>query len=388
MKKYKKKIIFFSSNRSDYDLLKPLIDQLKKNNKIILKLLVSGSHLKSQYGFTYSKISENHKKISKKIYLNSNSDNSKKLSNYISEGIKKYSNFLNNEKPDFSIILGDRSEAFAFGIACYSLNVPIGHIHGGEITEGSLDDGFRHSLTKLSNLHFVTNNIYKKRVIQLGENPKVVHNVGSLAEENIFNYNYLTKSETQNKLKMNFGEKNLIVSFHSETNNLNYTIKNFKELLKAIDYFKKIQFIFTCPNNDPGGLEILKIMKNFIKNKKNCFFYKSLGQELFFSCIKYSNGIIGNSSSGILEIPYLKKATINIGIRQKGRLFKKSVINSKAKKSEIIKSINYIFNPNYNKILIKNNIKKKDTSAKISNIIVNYLKNKKTNKIFFDLKKY
>tara|TARA_B100000029_G_C17514963_1_gene937750 strand:- start:325 stop:1500 length:1176 start_codon:yes stop_codon:yes gene_type:complete len=385
----KKKILIITGNRSEYDLLKPLIIELKKQKNIKTFTLATGSHLSKKYGFTYKKILQDKIPIDKKINLNIHSDKKNYLIKYFSLGLTKFFDYTKKLNPDLAIVLGDRYEVFAFTISCYILNIPIAHIHGGEVTQGSVDDGFRHSITKMSNLHFVSHNNYKKRVIQLGESPKNVFLVGALGVENIFNTKILKKKHIEKKLKIRFLKKNLIISYHPETASQNSVKSQYNELLSAIKSFKKINFIFTSPNGDPGSNAIILMTKNFVKKNKNAYYVPSMGKDLFFSCIKYSDGIVGNSSSGIIEFPALKKRTINIGNRQKGRIKANSVIDTLCVRSNITTAINKLYSQKVkNKtIKINNPFKKKHTSKLIVSIIKKKFKKEiEQKKLFHDIK--
>ena len=391
MKKNKrKKILIITGSRSDYDLLKPLFHEFEKNKNLKLKILATGSHFSKLHGFTYKKILSDKIKISKKINLNIISDKKNNLIKHLTLGLKKYFSYLEYIKPNLVIVLGDRYEIFSFSISSYILGIPIAHIHGGEITRGAIDEGFRHSITKMSQLHFVSHSEYKKRVIQLGENPKNVFLVGSLEQENILNTKTIKKKEIEKKLNIKFNKKNLMVSYHPETISKISVKSQLKELLLAIKHFSNINFIFTSPNVDPGNKEIIKSIKSFVKRNKNTFFTPSLGQDLFFSCIKYSDGMVGNSSSGIIELPVLRKGTVNIGHRQEGRVRTKSIIDTACKKKNIILSVNKLYSKKFQTSLKnKNKIQsfKKSTSKSIVSIISNKIKKDiNVDKKFFDLK--
>ena len=383
MKKYK--IIVFSSGRSDFDLIKPLIKKFKTIKKFNVKLLVSGSHFSNSHGKTYKKILEEKIIINKKINLNIKVINSNNFGLYIAKAIKLYSKYLVKNNFNLAIVLGDRFETYAFALACYLKKIFIGHIHGGEVTAGSLDDGFRHSITKFSHLHFASNNIYKNRIIQLGENPKTVYNVGSLGVENIKNSKFFSKIELEKDLKFKFFKKNLIVTVHPVTSGDSKENNLINELIKAIHYFNDVLFIFNSPNVDPGSNIIYEKINNLIKKKEvhNCLFFKSLGQQKYFSLIRNSDGLIGNSSSGIIEVPYLQKPTINIGSRQNGRFQSNSIINCDVNYNSIIRSVKNLYNMRTGKYKFS----KFKTSSKIISIIKNFSKNsnKSFSKIFFNL---
>lgn len=386
MKKMKKyKIIIFSSGRSDFDLIKPLIKKFKLIKKFNVQLLVSGSHFSNSHGNTYKKILEEKISINKKINLNIKVINSNNFGLYIAKAIKLYSKYLVKNNFNLAVVLGDRFETYAFVLACYLKKIFIAHIHGGEVTTGSLDDGFRHSITKFSHLHFASNNIYKTRIIQLGENPKTVYNVGSLGVENIKSTKFFSKIELEKDLNFKFFKKNLVVTVHPVTSGDPKENNLINELIKVIYYFDDILFIFNSPNVDPGSNIIYEKINNLINKKKvyNCLFFKSLGQQKYFSLIRNSDGLVGNSSSGIIEVPYLQKPTINIGSRQYGRFQSSSIINCDANYNSIIRSVRNLYNMRCRKYKFS----KFKTSSKIISIIKNFSKNsnKSFSKVFFNL---
>ena len=348
-----KKICIITGSRAEYGLLKNLILRLKKNKKFKIKLIVTGSHLSEKYGFTLREIKKDSLNIENKINLNFKKDNTIGISNSISLGLNKFVKIFEKLKPDLILVLGDRFEIYTSALAALLCRLPICHIHGGELTEAMLDDAFRHSITKMSHIHFAANQIYKKRIIQLGENPKNVFNVGGLGVDSIKKQKILKKSELEKFLNLNFLKKSILVTFHSETLNRKSTKKNFNELLRALKKIQNTTIIFTMPNHDIDSSIIHSSILKFVKNKKNSFFFKSLGQKVYYSCCKYMTCMVGNSSSGLLEMPTFKKFTINIGDRQKGRIKAKSVINCKFNSQEIYKKINFVLKSK-NQLKIKN----------------------------------
>lgn len=348
-----KKICIITGSRAEYGLLKNLILRLKKNKKFKIKLIVTGSHLSEKYGFTLREIKKDSLNIENKINLNFKKDNTIGISNSISLGLNKFVKIFEKLKPDLILVLGDRFEIYTSALAALLCRLPICHIHGGELTEAMLDDAFRHSITKMSHIHFAANQIYKKRIIQLGENPKNVYNVGGLGVDSIKKQKILKKSELEKFLNLNFLKKSILVTFHSETLNRKSTKKNFNELLRALKKIQNTTIIFTMPNHDIDSSIIHSSILKFVKNKRNSFFFKSLGQKVYYSCCKYMTCMVGNSSSGLLEMPTFKKFTINIGDRQKGRIKAKSVINCKFNSQEIYKKINFVLKSK-NQLKIKN----------------------------------
>ncbi len=339
----KKKIFFITTSRADYGYVDELVNEASKNLKNFkIFLIISGNHFSKFYGNSY-KFIKNYKDVLKiKIpipNLNKDVTSTIKVLNYAST---KFSILLKKYKPDLVVSFGDRFEMFAFSLAAYTHNIKQAHIAGGETTLGSLDDGFRHSITKFSNFHFPVTEIYKKKLIQMGEDPNRVFNVGNLGLDKIKKMKFLSKNKLKKKLGINFLDKNFIVVFHPETSKIKETNENFQNLLKSISEFKEINFIFTSPGSDFLSNEIIKKTKKFINENENMYFFKNLGSQIYLSLLKVSNGIIGNSSSGISEAPMLNVPTLNIGDRQKGRVNLKSIYNCRANKKDITKNIKKI----------------------------------------------
>jgi GDP/UDP-N,N'-diacetylbacillosamine 2-epimerase (hydrolysing) len=345
------KICIVTTSRSDFGLLKNLILQLKKNY-FKVKVIAGGTHYLRKFGNTFNEIKHSKIKIDRKIYSKINSDNEKNISYIISKHITSAEKIFKELKPDLLIVLGDRHEILAVTIAAHISRIPIAHIHGGELTFGIVDDAFRHSITKMSHIHFTANKIYRNRVIQLGESPQNVFSVGGLGVDNIKNIKLLSRKRLQEVLKIKFNKKNLIVSFHPETLKKNKAKEQINELLSALIKLKDTTIIFTSPGLDLENKIITKKIKIFIKKIKNAYYFPSLGQINYFSILNIVDAIIGNSSSGILEMPTFKKATINIGDRQSGRLKSKSIIDCKIKKKQILNSLKIIYSDRF-----KNQIK-------------------------------
>lgn len=366
MTKLNNKICVFSSSRADYGLLRPVIKKINDDKKLNLKLLISGTHLKKNFGNTILEIKKDKLKYNIINFPNSLSKTNLLKSNYV----KKLNEYFEKTKPKILVVLGDRIETFLIASVAYINHIPVAHISGGELTIGSQDDSFRHAITKLSFFHFVSNKEYYKRVLQMGEEKKRIFITGNLAYENIKKTNFLNKTQLEKRLGFKLSKKIIIITFHPMTNYKTYNAKDFDNLLKAISKFKDIQFIFTSPNIDRGSEIIIKKIRKYISlNKKNSIYIKSLGQVNFFSLLKISLGMIGNSSSGVIEAPLLNKPSINIGTRQKGRLVFSSVMNVKDSTKEI--SVNIV------KILrMKGSFKAKisHNGASASNIIIKNLK--------------
>ncbi len=338
----KLKLSVITSNRADYDQLYWLLSKIKKSKKYNLDLIVSGSHLLKRYGLTVNFIKDDKFKF-KKINLNITNDKQKNILKTVSKGIEKFSSYLSVSKPNYLIILGDRYEIFAAAIAASFLNIPIIHLNGGELTLGSHDDRTRHCITKMSNIHFVANKIYKKRVIQLGEQPNNVFNTGGLSSDNALKTKLISKEKIQQILGLKFKKKNILITYHPESYSKTNSENSFKELIKITQYFKDINFFFTFPNIDSDNKIIIKNIKKICSSQKNCKYFYSLGRVKYLSLLKNCDLILGNSSSGLLEAPYLGVYTLNIGNRQEGRVRANSVVDCEKKFKKIKKKIDIIY---------------------------------------------
>jgi len=362
------KVFLITSTRADFGLLKNLIFKLKKDSFFDLKILATGTHFSKKHGFSFNEIKNLKIEIYKKILITNNTKSPKSLLNDMGVLSKSISFLIKKDKPDLFIVLGDRYEIFAASLAAYLNKVPVAHIQGGEITQGSLDDGFRHCISKMSNLHFVCHKDYKKRLIKMGENPKTVFNVGALGVENIYNTKLLNKKQIGESLKIKLKKNILLVCLQPEiTKELTMNLVN--ETLSALKYFNDKSIIFSMPGADLYNEIIFKKVLVFTKKNSNCFLFKTLGSQKFLSFLKIADAIIGNSSSGILEMPTFKKLTINIGNRQKGRVKSNSVFDVSAKKNSIKKIINKIYLKKFYKKNIINPYKGINTTKKIISII-------------------
>jgi GDP/UDP-N,N'-diacetylbacillosamine 2-epimerase (hydrolysing) len=374
-----KKICVITSTRADFGILKNLLIEIKKNNLFKLFLIAGGTHYSKLFGYTLKEINQSKLKVNHSIKFKNFTDNVENISKVFSLSLQKTCSILKKIKPDCLMVLGDRYEILSSTIAANLCKIPVIHLYGGEITEGALDDSFRHAITKLSHLHLVANKIYKKRVIQLGENKNNVHIVGGLVADNLSKNSFLKREELENKLKLKFKKRNYIVNFHPETVNNVSTKKQLVQILGAFKKIKSANFIFTNPGFDRESSIIIKEFKKQ-KNNKNFYFFKSLGQKNYFSLMKYCTSMIGNSSSGILEMPYFNKPTINLGTRQKGRVLSKLVINCPIKTKAILNSIKKV----EKKTFLRNTKGITYPFGKVGAIkkIISILKKKKLKKLF------
>ena len=349
----KRKLCVVTGTRAEYGLLKHLIKEIDKSDEFELILLVTGTHLSEKFGSTYKEIEEDGLSINLKIDIQIIGDNPNDIANSTALSIQGFSKAYIDFNPDLVILLGDRYELLGAAISAMYHQVPIAHIHGGEVTVGAMDEGIRHSLTKFSHLHFVANEVYRNRVIQLGENPNLVFNVGGLGVDAIKRVNLLTKDELEKSLNFKFKKKNLLVTFHPVTLENSTSSYQMKELLKSLSIRKDCQIIFTMPNADPNSRVLFDLIENFVKEHTNSCLYTYLGQIRYFSCIAQVDAVIGNSSSGLLEVPSFKKATINIGDRQNGRLKASSVIDCQPDFISINSAIDKIFTDSFQNFISK-----------------------------------
>ena len=340
--KKKRTICVISSSRADYNHLYLLLKDLRNNKEFKLQLVVTGMHLLAQYGYTYKELLDDGFSIDERITISAHGDTTNNLLKSMSKQLSSSYRVFNKLSPDIIVILGDRYDVLPIAIAANIMGIPIAHIHGGEVTEGVIDDSIRHCLTKLSHIHLVATKQFKKRVRQLGENENNIFCIGSLGVSSLSQVPKITKNNLVKHFKIKQPKKYFVICIHPETIG-----KNNKALidnsLNSLNKFDDYGLVFSYPNSDPGNDYILTKIKNFIKlNNHRSILIKSAGRKYFINLIKHSNGIIGNSSTGIVEAPALCIPTINIGNRQKGRPITKSIIstqsNTKSINNAIIKS--------------------------------------------------
>jgi len=304
-------------------------------------------HLSPEFGLTYKEIEKDFK-INKKIEMLLSSDTSIGISKSMGLAQISFSEAYEELQPDILVVLGDRYEIFSAVSAAMIARIPIAHLHGGETTEGAFDESIRHSITKMSHLHFTATDEYRNRVIQLGEHPSRVFNVGGMGIENIKRLKLLTKEEFEKSIKFKLNKKNIIVTFHPVTLEKSTAKEQFQELLNAIDRLEDTNIIFTKANSDTDGRAINKMIDEYVsKNSEKSVSFTSLGQLRYLSALQYVDAMVGNSSSGLIEAPSFKIGTINIGDRQKGRIMAKSVINCKADEISIINAFKKLYSDDF-----------------------------------------
>jgi len=384
----KRRICFITGSRAEYGLLRHLILESANSKLITTQIIVTGSHLSEKHGMTINEIKKDKLKINSMVDLKLIADKPMDIVGSMSRGMKLFSHELKKLKPDIVVVLGDRSEIYSAATSAMILRIPIAHIHGGEVTFGAYDDSLRHAITKLANIHFVATSEYRKRVIQLGENPNRIFNFGGLGVSAIKKVSLLSKNVLEKKLDFKFAKRNLLVCYHPETMISEIENKrNFQELLDVLKDLKQTNIFFTSPNADAGNKIIAAMIKDFVRKYSFAKGYKSLGQVNFFSILKQVDGIIGNSSSGVLEAPSFSIATVNIGERQTGRIKADSVIDCKPSKKEILQSIRLMYSKKHLEICmkVKNPYQNGNTSKKIFQKLVNVPLINLQSKHFYDL---
>jgi GDP/UDP-N,N'-diacetylbacillosamine 2-epimerase (hydrolysing) len=361
-----RKICVFTATRAEYGLLKPLLTKLKNDSDVELKVIVSGTHLSATFGNTIEEIQEDGFFVDTKIDLKLEDNSVPGMAHSMAIGMVGYTNALLELKPDLAIVLGDRYEALTFALATSLTKTPLAHIHGGELTYGAIDDAYRHSITKIAYWHFVAHEDYRKRVIQLGENPQNVFLVGALGLENIHRKITMSKEEIERKFNFSFLKKKYLLTYHPETQSTKSPLKQIEEVLKAFSDMDDDEFLLiTHPNADQGGKEIIREIAKWSQAKKNVKVVPSLGHQAYLSSLKYFDLVIGNSSSGVIEVPSFKIPTVNIGDRQKGRVRANSVFDCSCEHGQIKATIIKALNEKNKFINMKNSLEVPNTSELI-----------------------
>lgn len=331
-----RKICFVTGTRAEYGLLSRLMRLVKKDNDLRLQVIATNMHLMPEYGETYKEIEKDGFTIDKKVYMHKPSDDAHGIISSMAEEMQGMNDALSELKPDILVLLGDRYEILVAAQVALIHRIPIAHIHGGEVTEGAFDDAIRHSVTKMSSLHFTSCEEYRHRVIQMGEQPSRVFDVGSLGVENIKAVPLMTKDELEASLDFKIDTQTILVTYHPVTLGGD-PAKDIREFLDALDQFKDLKVIFTMPNSDTGRDAIALAVENYVeKHSNSAKAYTSLGLKRYLSTLQFVKAAVGNSSSGIIEVPSFGIPTLNIGDRQKGRLASKSVVNCGTSKDEVI----------------------------------------------------
>ena len=334
-----KKVAIVTATRAEYGLMTPLIRAVDKEPEFELELIVTGTHLSPKYGYTKKAIEKDGFPIAHEISILNEDNSSVGISYTMADTLKKFAECFSNDRPDILIILGDRTEMLSVAVAAMNECIPIAHIAGGEITEGAVDDCIRHSITKLSYLHFTTAETYRERVIQLGEAPERVFNVGSLSSENIIKTPLMNEESIRKDVGIPPDMPYAVVTFHPVTLESDTAEVQALELCKAMKQKDDIFYLITYSNSDTGGELINSILSDFAQSNNNAVVFKSLGLIRYLSAVKYANLVLGNSSSGIVEAPVLGTPTVNIGMRQSGRLTADTIVNCAPDAESILRAI-------------------------------------------------
>ncbi len=384
------KICVVTATRAEYGLLKGVIQKIHSHAELELCLIATGTHLSHDFGFTVDEIVNDNIPIAEKVDILMNGDNPSSVSKTMGVAFISFADVLYRHAPDMILVLGDRYELIPICCCALNLRIPIAHISGGETTEGAIDECFRHSITKMSQLHFVGCEQYRKRVIQLGESPDRVFNFGDVGVEAIENANLLNKIDLETSLHFDLGEHYASVTFHPVTMENNSAEEQITELLTALDLFPQLKFVFTKSNSDTNSRIINTKIDEFVATRDNCVAFQSLGLTRYLSLVKHSCMVIGNSSSGIIEAPILGIPTVNIGDRQKGRLQANSIINCIPYCNNIVSAMNTALSDEFIKKSINtvSPYQRGNTSERIVCTIKEFLFNSKIElkKQFYDIK--
>lgn len=382
-----RKICVITGTRAEYGLLRWVMQGIKDDSELTLQIIATGMHLSPEFGLTYQAIEQDGFQIDRKVEMLTSSDTSVGIAKSMGLGMIGFADALNQLQPDIIVVLGDRFEIFAAVSAALVARIPVAHLHGGETTEGAFDEALRHSITKMSHLHFVAAEVYQQRVIQLGEQPDRVFLVGGLGIDNIKRLSLLNKAELEQSLDFKLGTKNLLITFHPVTLETATAADQMQMLLLALEELKDTQLIFTFPNADTDGRTLIKMVEQFAAKHTNAHAYTSLGQLRYLSCIAHVDSVVGNSSSGLIEVPSFKKGTINIGDRQRGRLQAESIINCEPTLASIRAALEQLYSIDFQTKLCRviNPYGEGGASIKIIDTLKYYKINEILKKKFHDL---
>ena len=336
----RRKICVVTGTRAEYGLLYWLMKEIQADEELVLQLVVTGMHLSPEFGLTYKVIEADGFVIDAKVEMLLSSDTPVGVAKSIGLGVIGFAESLDWLKPDIMVVLGDRYEILAAAQAALIARIPVAHIAGGDVTEGAFDESIRHSITKMSHLHFVTNAQSAARVRQLGEDPSHVYTVGNPGLDHLKRMEFLSRKELEQNLGFSFREQNLLITFHPSTLDSESASRQFQELLQALDQLSdNFGLFFTYPNADPHGRALIAMLDEYVLGRKNAKAFVSLGQQRYLSLMAQVDAVVGNSSSGLYETPSFKIPTINIGDRQKGRLRAASIFDCETKCESIVDTV-------------------------------------------------
>lgn len=383
-----RKICIVTGSRAEYGLLSGLMQAIQKEEELELQIIATNMHLSPEFGLTYKEIERDGFHIDKKVEMLLSSDTSNATTKSVGLALIGFADAYEDLQPDLIVVLGDRFEILAAVSAALFYKIPVAHLHGGEITEGAYDDAIRHAITKMSHLHFTSTEEYRKRVIQLGEQPERVFNVGALGVENIRKVRLLSKKELEDSIHFVLGDKTLLVTYHPVTLEDSTAAEQCNNLLEVLETYSDYRIIFTLPNSDTDGRIIMDLIHGFVeKHADRSIAFTSLGKVRYLSALRYVSAVVGNSSSGIIEVPTFGIPTLNIGNRQKGRIAAKSVINCGTSREEIAKGLQIILSETIKEMAKKQNnpYEKENTSEAILRVLKNIPLENLIQKSFYNL---
>lgn len=335
----RRKICVVTGSRAEYGLLRWLMESIRQASNLELQIVATGMHLSPEFGLTYRAMEADGFQIDFKVEMLLSSDTPSGIAKSMGLGMIGFADAYAQLRPDIVFLVGDRFEVLAAASAALVACIPVAHAHGGEVTEGAIDESIRHAVTKMSHLHFVAAEEYRRRVIQLGENADHVYNVGALGLDNLAHLPLLDRGALEQSLGFPLGRRNLLVTFHPVTLDPQGSQQEMAELLGALAELEETNLVFTLPNADTGGRALIDMVNEFVERHPKARAYASLGQQRYLSCMRYFDGVVGNSSSGIIEAPAFRIGTVNIGTRQKGRLRAASVIDCPAERQAITSAL-------------------------------------------------
>jgi GDP/UDP-N,N'-diacetylbacillosamine 2-epimerase (hydrolysing) len=382
-----RRICVVTGTRAEFGLLRWLMEEIKASEALTLQLVATGMHLSPEFGLTYREIEQAGFNIDAKVEMLVSADTASAVTKSMGLGLIGYADVYARLSPDVIVLLGDRFEIFAAAAAAMIAGIPIAHLHGGETTEGAFDESIRHSITKMSHLHFVAAEDYHNRVIQLGEQPERVFLVGGLGIDAIKRTTLMTREALEASLDFRFGPRNLLITFHPVTLESQSSADQMSELLSALDALQDTHLIFTMPNADTGGRELAAMVDAFVATHPNARVYNSLGQLRYLSCMRFVDGVVGNSSSGLAEAPSMGIGTIDIGDRQRGRLRASSVIHCNPTCEQISQALATLYGPDFKESLtqVVNPYGTGGASKRIVEVLAKHSLDQLVKKKFYDL---
>lgn len=383
-----RKICVVTGSRAEYGLLSGLMRAIQEDKDLQLQVIATNMHLSPEFGLTYREIEKDGFQIDKKVQMLLSSDTPNATTKSVGLATIGFADAYEDLQPDLIVVLGDRFEILAAVSAALFFKIPVAHLHGGEITEGAYDDSIRHAITKMSHLHFTSTEAYRQRVIQLGEQPDRVFYVGAIGVENIKRVPLMSQAELEDSIRFKLGEKSLLVTYHPVTLENHTAADQCQNLLEALDEFPEYKVIFTLPNSDTDGRVIIRLINEYVSlHSERCMAIPSLGLQRYLSALKCVSAVVGNSSSGIIEVPSFGIPTLDIGNRQKGRIAAESVVHCGNDFRSIIEGMQQVLSDVFRKQVkhVLNPYEKRDTTKNIYKIISTYPLENLRQKKFYDV---